>query len=201
MNAPAETINTGALLSWGAAILVCGCVYVNDTDLHTAHPWMLLPACIWLLWPAKTIPVLQVQTAVFLYLMWIIWAAAFNSFWTYSCPWGPTLRISNTLPAAVLIWTGYWLCRSGADSLRPGFCFNGWTLAVSVTLIVVHAGGLLILWRQCYGFGWEEDMKVLSRISLCTIVVMGMVPVERVYVLRSTLTAMLLLLLLVRSLA
>ena len=182
-------------------MLVATTVYIVDADLRIAHPAMLLPACLWLLLPVRRKVIANVQAAVFLYLMWILFASAFEVFWTSTVSGDGVCRVSMTVPAVVLMGVGWLLrCVSGRSAIAGRF----WIKRVLFGAAAVIAGHALFLWvllRPVYGYGWEEDAAVFGRIGLCTIVLTGLIPVACSRAMRGSLALMMTAILLTRKLA
>jgi len=194
-------VDAGLGLIWLAALLAGGLVHATEADLRLEHPVTLLPACLWLLWPARNATVKTIQVVVFLYLAWIVFAGLFDVFWTL--PWlGETrLRVSSTVPMAGLIGAGWLLhYRRGSDPYRSLGLPIG-TLVWVVLLLVVHAGLLVIGLSHVYGFGWEQDRAVFGRIALGVIILAGLSPVAATVLARASLSILFAIVLLARCIS
>ena len=197
----AAPINLGSIFIWLAALLAAGVAYAADADLRLSHPALLLPTCLWLLWPARSSSVRQVQEVVFLYLMWIVFVACFDVLWTIPGPKNSSVRVSSTVLVAALVGLGQLVRRWQGVVRRRPWRFTSSALGWAVVVILAHAAFLLVLLRRFYGFGWEEDWAVLGRIGFCVIVLMGLMPVARAFVLRASLSFMAAMVLLARTLS
>jgi hypothetical protein len=177
-------------LFWLAALLAGGVVHATDANLHLQHPVALLPACLWLLWPARNVTVKTIQVVVFLYLAWILFAGPFDVFWTF--PWlGDThLRVSSTVPMTGLIGAGWLLRRRRGPGPYESSGFPAGALVWVVLLLAAHSGLLVGGLSRVYGFGWEQDQAVFGRIALGVIVLMGLSPVAAIVPARASLSVL-----------
>jgi len=187
-NVPATgRIDLGLILMWLGVLVSIGVAHAADADLRVAHPLWLLPACLWLLWPARGRIASNAQTATFLYLVWLIHTAVFAVSMTIPEIQTISLRASLHLPATALIGLGLLIDRrrrpAGGFGDGPGI---GHVLA-AILLIAPHALFLFVLLRPFYGFGWESDLAVLGRLGSSVIVLVGAALLSRFWLLRASL--------------
>ncbi len=199
--APVHRRDPGLVLIWLSALFAIVAVYLADADLRLDHPAVLLPMCLGLLLPVRRSGAASAQAAVFLYLMWLFFAAAFDVVWTVPSASDRLQRLSITVPAIILMGAGWALRRVlGFRFSMP--CPNlTWALLLWVVVIGSHALFLRVLLWRVYGYGWEEDAAVFGRIGLLVIVLCGLGPLARCCAMRGSLALAAAIVLSIRSLS
>jgi len=199
LSADRPRLDVGAALLWCAGVLAGLMVHCGHADLRLAHPGLLLPACLWLLWPARGETTSRLQRCVWLCLIWMLLNASFEDWWRCQPPWEGTLYVSATVAPVGLMLLGHCVVLAKRKRASRELVYPPVVILGSVIVLGAHMLILLVVLRQWYGFGWERDAAVLGRVGLFAIVAIAFSPVANSHPARAGIGSIVALVLLARS--
>lgn len=174
--------NAGWLLLGAAAAWAGAVVYLARVDLHVARPTLLAVPALWLAWPNGPAYAHRLwniaRKITFLYLIGLIVLAGFPVTCEVALPGGSAWRISQTIGFVALAGAGRGIlyvtsparAASWAEQPLPP------SLVAAAAVVLLHMLVLLVPLWLVYGYGWGQNMAVLSRLCLYILTVVFMMP-------------------------